>query len=58
MNDNELARKCFVSLIKDKAIIFGKRVPAYYVLNDGNYIDRIYANNDIQAVELFTEKYL
>lgn len=58
MAQNELARKCFISLIKGNAIIFGSVVPAYYVMNDGNYIDRIYANNDMQAVELFTEKYL
>ena len=58
MRDNELARKCFVSLIRGKGIIFGKIVPAYYVLNDGNYIVRIYVNNDMQAVEMFTEKYL
>lgn len=58
MAQNELARKCFVSLIKGTTIIFGSIVPAYYVMNDGNCIDRIYANNDLQAVELFTEKYI
>lgn len=58
MAHNELARKCFLSLIKGTDIIFGKLVPAYYVRNDGYYVDRIYADNDLEAIQLFTEKYI
>lgn len=53
----ELARKAFVSLVKDKAIVFGRSVDAYYILKDGTFEDRIYADNDAEAVVQFNKRY-
>jgi len=45
----KLARKCFYSL--EKATFYGDGV--YLVLNDGNYVCRLYADSDEEAVEKF-----
>ena len=47
--EDEVARKGFVSLIKDT--FYG----GYIVLNDGNFVCKIFANNDAEAEDKFYE---
>lgn len=44
----EIARKLFVTLNKERHM--------YYVLNDQNFVDKFYAENDEQAIKIFEER--